>query len=72
MLLQACLGLSIDALGSRLTFRYPCLPAGVDTLSIRDLNVGTGSLDMTLYRYSGTVGVNVERRKGRADVVMLS
>ena len=72
MMLEACLGLSIDAQGLRVTFRHPRLPAGVDTLTIRDLKVATGSVDLTLRRYPGTVGVDVERREGRVEVAVLS
>ena len=72
LMLGACLGLSVDALTSQVVFRHPSLPVGLDTLTIRDLTVGSASADLTLHRYSGTVGVNVERRKGRLDVVMLS
>jgi glycogen debranching enzyme len=71
-ILQACLGLSVDATKSQVAFRYPQLPPSIERLSIRGLVVGRGSVDLTLHRYSGTVGLNVERRTGRVDVAMLS
>jgi glycogen debranching enzyme len=71
-MLQACLGLTIDAASRQIAFRYPQLPPRVERLSIRGLSVGEGSVDLTLYRYSGAVGLNVDRRSGKLDVAMLS
>jgi len=52
--------------------RHPQLPPEIEVLRIQGLTVGTGSVDLSLHRYSSTVGLNVERRRGRLDVVMLS
>ena len=72
MMLQACLGLTIDAQLGQITFRYPQLPPCIERLSIRGLNVGDGGVDLTLYRYSGTVGLNLDRRNGKIDVSVLT
>jgi len=73
MILQSCLGLSIDAVKSRVVLRSPCLPPCVDRLTIRGLSVGSGSVDLSLHRYPGsTVGATVERRTGRVEVVVLT
>jgi glycogen debranching enzyme len=72
MMLQACLGLSMDATRSRVVLRSPSLPHCVERLSIRGLSLGTGSVDLTVNRHGATVGANVERRSGRLDVVILS
>jgi glycogen debranching enzyme len=71
-MLQACLGLSIDATIGQVAFRYPHLPPEIEKLSIRGLAVGPASVDLTLYRYSGAVGLNVDHRTGKLDVAMLS
>lgn len=71
-MLQACLGLTIDAAARQIAFRYPQLPPRVERVSIRDLAVGDSSVDLTLYRYSGAVGLNVDRRAGTLDVAMLT
>ncbi|HJS92008.1 MAG TPA: amylo-alpha-1,6-glucosidase [Steroidobacteraceae bacterium] len=71
-MLQACLGLTVDAAAGQIAFRYPQLPPRVERVSIRSLQVGESSVDLTLYRYSGTVGLNVERRSGKLDVAMLT
>jgi glycogen debranching enzyme len=71
-MLQACLGLSVDATRGQVCFRYPQLPPTIERLSIRGLLVGRGTVDLTLHRFSGTVGLNVERRTGKVDVSMTS
>ncbi len=72
LILSSCLGLTIDALKNQIVFRFPSLPPNVERITIRDLTVGSASVDLTLHRYSGSVGLNVERRRGRVEVVMLS
>jgi glycogen debranching enzyme len=72
MMLQACLGVSIDADAGRVTFRYPQLPAAIDRLSVRGLEVGSGSVDLTLQCHPGAVGVSVDRRVGKVEVSVLS
>jgi glycogen debranching enzyme len=72
MLLQACLGLSIDGRLGSITFRYPQLPKGIERLTLRGLEVGTASVDLALICVSGAVGVNIERRTGKVDVSVLN
>jgi hypothetical protein len=72
MLLQACLGLTIDARLGQITFRYPQLPPSIERIAIRGLAIGTASVDLTLYRYSGAVGLNLDRRSGKIDVSVLT
>jgi hypothetical protein len=71
-MLQACLGLSIDATIGEVAFRYPHLPAGIDRLAIRGLEVGGASVDLTLHKYAGSVGLSIDRREGKVDVAVLS
>jgi glycogen debranching enzyme len=71
-MLQACTGLTIDAGAGQVAFRYPRLPPSLERVSIRNLIVGEGCVDLTLYRYSGTVGLNVDRRSGNLDVAVLT
>jgi glycogen debranching enzyme len=71
-MLQACLGLTIDAASRQIALRYPQLPPRLERLSIRNLEVADASVDLTLHRYSGTVGLNVDRRSGKLDVAVLS
>jgi len=72
MMLQACLGLSIDAALAQITFRYPRLPPNIEHLSIRGLAVGEASVDLTLEGGPGAFAVTVDRRVGNLDVSVLN
>ncbi|HXS26981.1 MAG TPA: amylo-alpha-1,6-glucosidase [Steroidobacteraceae bacterium] len=72
MLLESCLGIAIDAAECRITFRFPYLPACIERLRIRGIQVGPCRADLTLHRYSGSVGINVENRTGKLDIVVLN
>jgi len=73
MMLQACLGLSIDAGLAQVTFHHPQLPASIERLSIRGLAVGEASVDLTLHRGgSGAIGVTVDKRVGKLSVSVSS
>ena len=71
MLIQACLGLSIDAGEKKVYFNSPLLPPFLEEVRIRDLYVEGGSLDIDLKRYEKDVGVNVAKREGDVDVVVV-
>jgi glycogen debranching enzyme len=71
MLLAACLGISIDGPERRIRFTYPRLPALLDTVWISRLRVGDALVDLELRRHGGDVGVNVLRRDGAAEVVLV-
>jgi glycogen debranching enzyme len=72
LLLEACLGLSMLASERRLTFAKPLLPRFLQQVTIRGLKVGDARADLLLTRHDeGDVGVNVLRRDGALDVVVL-
>jgi glycogen debranching enzyme len=71
LLLGSCLGLSIDARMKRVTFHRPRLPSFLDTVKLRNLSVGTGSLDLLLTRRDGGVSTEVLRRTGGIEVVTI-
>src|SRR5579872_1131742 len=50
MLLQACLGLSIDGFAGTLRVGRPWLPPGVDRLTVSALSVGRRTVDLALTR----------------------
>ncbi len=72
MLLEACLGISIDAGKREIRLTHPLLPDAIDEVRIRGLSVADASIDLTLHRYAGSVGVGVERRMGKLEVVVNS
>ena len=69
LLLQACLGLSIDAAARRVSFSRAVLPETIDWLRIMNLSVADSSVDLLLTRHTYDVGVTVLRRDGDVEIV---
>ncbi|KVD08282.1 amylo-alpha-1,6-glucosidase [Burkholderia ubonensis] len=67
MMLQACLGVSVDAARHEVRVERPALPEGVDWLRIDDLRVGDDSVSLTFRRVDGQVVAAAE--PGRVKVV---
>lgn len=70
LLLQACLGLDVDALRSQIVFDRPILPPGIDQLTIRQLQVGEARVDLVIERHPHDVGVYLLARDGDVGVVV--
>lgn len=58
MMLQACLGLSVDGITGEVEIRDPRLPIGIDRLWIDGLRVGDRKLDLCFERTAGHVAVH--------------
>ena len=71
MLLQACLGLEVKAVERQLCFHYPLLPEGLAEVRIENLRIGDASLDLDLVRHEDNVGINVLRREGQVEILMV-
>jgi glycogen debranching enzyme len=71
LLLQSCLGLEINAPGARICFNQPRLPHSLGELRIHNLSVAGASVDLLLVRHEHDVGVNVLRREGDVQIVVL-
>jgi glycogen debranching enzyme len=71
MLLEACLGLEIDAPGRRVRFRRPVLPEFLDHVEIAGLRVGAATLDVELQRHGDDVGIDLRRRDGELEVLIV-
>jgi glycogen debranching enzyme len=70
LLLQACLGLEIDAPRRQLLFAYPVLPAFLKWVRIKDLRIGDASIDLMLQKHEQDAAINVLRREGAIEVVI--
>jgi glycogen debranching enzyme len=57
MMLQACLGIQVDAETRTIRVSGPRLPAGLDRLTIEGLRVGDGSVDLLVHRLEGRIAV---------------
>ncbi|HZE36803.1 MAG TPA: amylo-alpha-1,6-glucosidase [Candidatus Eisenbacteria bacterium] len=69
-LLSAMLGLSPDARENRLSLIHPVLPAWLDWVEIRDLRLGSSSLDFVVSRGSQTAAVELLSRRGDAELIV--
>jgi glycogen debranching enzyme len=68
-LLQACLGLEVDAGQRQVRVTHARLPRFIDSLNITGLQVGRGSVDLVLVRHELGVGINVVRRSGDVEII---
>jgi glycogen debranching enzyme len=71
MLLEACLGLRVDAVSRRVSFQRASLPEAIDWLYITNLSIGDASIDIRLDRHPHDVGVTVMRREGELEITVV-
>jgi len=72
LLLQGCIGLSINAQKREVRFSQPSLPHFLNKLRISNLKVGSDCvLDVVLKRYGHDVAVSVVRKEGPVEVVII-
>ena len=69
LLIQSCLGLTVQGAQNRVVFTRPALPEGIPHLSIRGLRVGEASVDLLFEREYETVRVQVLEKQGDVEVV---
>ena len=70
LLLQACLGLTVEAQECRVRCSWPILPATIDEVRIRNLAVGKGQVDLTFRRDDHDVSMSIARREGEVETVV--
>jgi glycogen debranching enzyme len=70
-LIQACLGLEIDYTSATVILRRPRLPDFLDWLTVRNLRVADGRLDLMFRRHDGSVAVTLLSREGDAEVEVM-
>jgi glycogen debranching enzyme len=71
MLFQACLGLGVNGLESQVFFTSPRLPAPVHELRVLNLDAGAGTVDLMFVRNRYDVSVDVLRRDGDVQIVVV-
>jgi glycogen debranching enzyme len=71
MLLQACLGLTVDGARGEIHIDRPRLPNGIDRLTLRHLAVGAGTIDLTFQRIGNRVTAFPESRDPNAVPIVL-
>jgi glycogen debranching enzyme len=71
LLLQSCLGLSINAPETKICFYRPLLPEFLQEIRIKRLPVGEASVDLLLQNYGHDVGINIIRREGPVEIAIM-
>ena len=69
LLLQACLGLEVDAANRRVSFTCAVLPESIESLRIVNLRVGDATVDLLLTQHAHDIGITVQRRDGHVEVI---
>jgi glycogen debranching enzyme len=67
-LLEAALGLEFDAARGEIRLRNPRLPAFLNEVVLRDLQLGPSSVDLRVHRHGDDVSLEVLRTRGRIQV----
>jgi glycogen debranching enzyme len=70
-LLEAALGLEFDAERSEIRLRNPRLPAFLNEVVLRDLQLGESSVDLLIRRHGHGVSMEVLRRRGQIQVTIV-
>jgi len=68
--LQACLGLSIDALAHEVRIDHPTLPRELEHLAVRGLAIGDSSVDLVFQRTAGGIVASAERVPDDVRILM--
>jgi glycogen debranching enzyme len=71
LVLQAMMGLKFSPEKPQIRFENPLLPAYLNWVRIENLQVANGSVDLVLRRHPRDVGLNVERKDGNVQLVVL-
>jgi glycogen debranching enzyme len=67
-LLEAALGLEFDAARSEIRLRNPRLPAFLNEVILRQLQLGPSTVDLRITRHGDDVSLEVLRRRGKIQV----
>ncbi|TDV13886.1 amylo-alpha-1,6-glucosidase [Paraburkholderia caballeronis] len=70
MMLEACLGVTIDAEQREVRVAQPMLPEGIDWLEIGDLRVGNAAVTLTFRRVDGKVVASADRSDVRVVALL--
>ena len=71
LILQSCLGISIDAERKRILFDDPYLPEGIPTLAIKNLRCGDIGVDLMLERRNDSVLVHKAGTPSAIEIVTI-
>ncbi len=69
-ILQACLGLCVDGQSGTIYFNQPMLPPSLQEVELKELNLPSGSADITLKKHEEDVVVNLNQKRGDFDLII--
>ena len=69
--LGACLGLELAHTENEFRFRDPIMPAFLDEIVLRHVQLGSSKVDFRMHRYGDDVSTNVLERKGNAKILVV-
>jgi glycogen debranching enzyme len=69
LLLQACLGLNVNALERNVRFQHGFLPEFIPEMELRNLTVGDAKVDLHIRRHAYSLGISVQRRTGEVEIL---
>jgi glycogen debranching enzyme len=72
LLIQASLGITVDATQRQIVLAHPVLPPAIREAHVRNVSIPGASVDLVVRRFADSVGVSVERRTGDIEVVVQS
>lgn len=70
-LIQACLGLTFDLPGNKISLKEPVLPPFLDEILLRNVRLGGGSLDILVRRAGAGITASAVRREGDVRLVVI-
>jgi glycogen debranching enzyme len=71
LFLQACLGLTVDAPRRTITLHRPELPESVEQITLGELVVGDAQVELSFQSHEHGVDVNVMRKRGEVEVIVI-
>ncbi|MCM2373682.1 amylo-alpha-1,6-glucosidase [Aporhodopirellula aestuarii] len=71
LLLQSILGLTFTPTKPQIQFENPRLPSFLNWVRIRNLRIGDGVVDLAFHSHRRDVGMNVERKEGDVQIVVM-
>lgn len=71
LLLQSMFGLSFSPDKPQIRLENPSLPSLLNWVRIHNLRIGDATVDLALHRHPRDVGLNVERKEGDVQIVVM-
>jgi glycogen debranching enzyme len=69
LILQSCLGMKIDALGTAIHFIHPMLPECIPYVRLTGIRVGSAEVSLEITRHQKTVSTAILDRRGDIDIM---